>query len=248
MMSIALWAYISLWFGLAQYLKRLDVLDVAWGLGFVYVVVLCLLITGNYNFITILSLILTIVWGFRLSIYIAGRNLKRPEDFRYRMYRDKWKDNFALRAYFRLFLAQAAMILVVSTATIGTITSEQFIVPLASAGLVVWVLGIVYESISDRQLHNFIKRKKSKGAVLDKGLWRYSRHPNYFGEIIVWIGAGLVAASGGAWWGLIGTITITYLIIRVSGVSLVEKRFATNSKYRAYKAKTNMLLPLPPKR
>lgn len=246
-LAAATWIYFSLWFVISQHFKRLDLLDSAWGLGFVYVAVLTLFISNNFGFIPVLSTFFVSVWGVRLFWHITSRNIKKDEDARYKIYRGKWQKNFAMNAYFRLFMTQAVLLLVISLASVGAIIGDNFIAAFAGIGFLVWAFGIIFEAVSDWQLQQFITKRKTKDAIMDKGLWKYSRHPNYFGEIMVWAGAGLVALSAGNWWGLAGSVTIAFLIVKVSGVPLLEKKYAGNPNFDKYKQKTSVLIPLPPK-
>lgn len=246
-LAIALIVYMSLWFALGViYLKRIDAVDVAWGLGFIYVAVITLLIVSNFEPIQLLAVALVCLWGLRLSLHIGSRNIKKTEDSRYKIFRDKWKSNFQVNVYLRIFLLQAALILAISTSSVGVITATQEPTVLTAAGFLVWVFGLGFEAISDRQLRNFLKKKNS-GEIMKSGLWKYSRHPNYFGEITVWIGAGLVASSLGNYWGLIGPVVISILIVKISGIPPLEERYKDNPKYQQYKKRTSALVPLPPK-
>lgn len=247
-LNFAAWLYISLWFAFGQYLKRHDVLDSAWGLGFAYLALISLLTFANFEPIPLIATGLVCLWGIRLFAHITSRNIKKAEDSRYAEYRRKWQKNFALNAYLRLYLPQALLMLVICSSAIAVITAESFYEPVAYIGLAIWLFGIVFESIADAQLRTFLSSKPAKGSIMDRGLWRYSRHPNYFGEITVWTGAAIVALSASVWWGVIGAITITFLITKVSGIPLLEKRYANDKNYQKYAKATSVLIPLPPRR
>ena len=245
-LAFAMLIYMAAWFVFGfLYLKRLDSLDSAWGLGFVYLAVISLVIMDNYKIIPLLSLLLVSIWGIRLFVHITARNMKKQEDVRYAVYRKKFANNLNASVFTRLYLTQGALILLISTASVAAIISDDFIQPLAIAGLVVWTFGIFYEAVADLQLSRFIRLKT--GKIMTGGLWKYSRHPNYFGEITAWSGAGIVAASAGQYWGLIGPIVITYLLTRVSGIPLIEEKYKNDKSYQAYKKTTSVLIPLPPK-
>ncbi|MBI5357408.1 DUF1295 domain-containing protein, partial [Candidatus Saccharibacteria bacterium] len=220
--------------------------DVAWGLGFVYVALITLFISSNFGTVQNLATALTCIWGLRLAIHIGSRNVKKSEDARYQIFRDKWKDSFLPNIYVRIFLLQGALILAISTASVGVIASDEPASKTTYLGFLIWTFGIAFESISDWQLRSFLKKKKV-GEIMQSGLWRYSRHPNYFGEITVWVGAGLAAVSLGSHWGLIGPVVISFLILKISGIPPLEKRYKDNPKYQAYKKRTSSLFPLPPK-
>lgn len=242
---LAIFVYISAWYVYGfLFLKRIDSLDSAWGLGFVYIALITLFISNNFETIPLLSTLLVMIWGIRLSYHITKRNMKKTEDPRYGKYREKFKSNLNQFVYIKLFLPQATLVLLISFASIGAINGDNFS-SLAYAGLGIWIVGIIFEATADAQLKSFLSKKT--GKLMTSGLWRYSRHPNYFGEITSWFGAGIVAVSAGNYWGLIGTLTIYILITKVSGVPLLEKKYEKNSEYQKYKTKTSKLIPLPQK-
>lgn len=242
--------FMTLWFGLGQYAKRIDVIDAAWGLAFIYISGLALMLDGRFETFQWIVFGFVAVWGLRLFFHIAGRLQAKGEDPRYHAYRKKWGKAFSTNAFFRIFMVQAVLAVIVSAPAVAAIISPNGVtVWLAAVGFAVWGFGILFEAIADRQLAQFVSRKASRQPddIMSKGLWKYSRHPNYFGEITAWTGAGIVALSAGQWWGLIGPIVITYLILKVSGIPPLEKRFADNPKYKAYKQNTSVLIPRPPK-
>lgn len=244
--GLAVILYMTLWFFLARYAKRIDVIDLAWGLGFVYVAIFTLIFTGNYGWVQLLAALFVSVWGLRLASHIAIRLSKHGEDKRYVAFKEKWGTHIWAKAYVQMFLLQGLLLLLISSATIATLTSQSVVmVPLAIVGFIVWGFGITFEAVADYQLRAFLAR--NKGGIMEGGLWKYSRHPNYFGEITTWWGAGIVACSVGAWWGLLGGCVITFLLVKVSGIPTVEKPRANDPAYQAYKKRTSALLPLPPK-
>lgn len=243
---LAMLIYMTAWFVFGfLYLKRIDSVDSAWGLGFIYVAAIALITFENYNSFALISFGLVTAWGLRLFVHITLRNIKKSEDGRYAVYRQKYANNLNSLVYTKLFLTQGVLILIISSASIAAITADDFNPTFAYIGFAVWVFGILFESVADLQLNRFVKRKT--GKIMSSGLWRYSRHPNYFGEITAWTGAGLVAASAGQFWGLIGPAVIAYLIIKVSGLPPIERKYADNKDYQAYAAKTSALIPFPPK-
>jgi steroid 5-alpha reductase family enzyme len=136
------------------------------------------------------------------------------------------------------------LLLICSTAVLGITSDGQAVVALAVVGFVVWAAGIICESVADYQLRQFLKTKK-KDEIMQSGLWRYSRHPNYFGEILSWWGAALVGISLHRWWAVLGAAVITLLITKISGIPLLEKHYATNKVFQEYKKHTSILIPLP---
>ena len=248
--TAAVFLYMTLWFAMAFYVKRIDIIDCAWGLGFIYVALITLYIDGRFEPIQLLTVLFTAIWGIRLFVHILSRLVKKPEDKRYTAFRKKWGDNFWSKTYTNIFLVQGVLLLLISSATIATITSHHAPLLVVSViGFSIWTFGIVFEAISDYQLRQFVVRSKAEGTrgIMDKGLWRYSRHPNYFGEITTWLGAGIAALSVGAWWGLLGFVVITFLIVKVSGIPPIEKERAKDEAYQQYQKRTSVLVPLPPK-
>lgn len=242
--------YMSLWYGLARYSGRYDVVDSAWGLGFVLVAWVSLLLRGAHGGVQLISATLVSLWGFRLFAHIANRNWRKHEDdHRYQALRAKWGAKAAQKTFTNIFLLQGFLIIAVSTPMIAIAFSHQTANVGVYTGWAVWLLGIVFEAIADRQLAMFVKhRPKGSHAIMDHGLWRFSRHPNYFGEITTWWGAAIVAVSLGMWWGILGAVLITLLITKISGVPPLEKHYDGNIAYEAYRARTSILVPLPPKK
>ncbi|HSX15605.1 MAG TPA: DUF1295 domain-containing protein [Candidatus Saccharimonadales bacterium] len=242
--------YMTLWYGVALRAGRYDVVDSAWGLGFVLVAWLSLALRGNVGALQVVSAVLVSAWGIRLFLHIASRTLLRPaEDHRYQELRARWGKSEKRKAYTNIFLLQGFLIGVVSTPMVALAFAPSAIHPLAYAGWAVWLFGLAFEAVADRQLATFLAHRGGKlSAIMQSGLWRYSRHPNYFGEVTVWWGAALVAISTGAWWGILGAATITLLITKVSGIPPLEKHYAGNEAYETYRKHTSVLIPWPPRK
>ncbi len=242
---ILLVAYMTAWFLLARKRQRLDTVDSAWGGGFA-VAAWAVAIQAPSTPTFVIALLVTL-WSGRLTNHIANRSRKNSDDPRYVAMADKWKGNVWVRAYFALFLTQGLLIWAISLPIVMAAGNE--IVGLRwplTAGIVVWIIGFAIESISDKQLANYLSDKKNKGKVLDTGLWRYSRHPNYFGELTQWWGIGIIAIqSSFGWIGLLGPLLLTILIVFVSGIPPIEKRREGNAAYQEYKKRTSPLIPLP---
>ncbi|CAN5184714.1 DUF1295 domain-containing protein [soil metagenome] len=243
--ATALVVYMTICYAVAYRRKRLDTVDAAWGGGFV---VAAWLVAGyEPQLSTVLIAILVDIWAIRLTSHILARSAKRTDDDpRYTELARKWgKSNYWLRAYMSIFLLQGLLVLIVSLPTVFAAAEPiKYSNPIIIAGLTIWGIGFVVEAIGDRQLKQFISIKTNKGKVLDTGLWRYTRHPNYLGEIIQWYGIGVIACSASfGWIGLIGPIVLNVLIRFVSGVPPIEKRKKNDPSYAAYMKKTNALLP-----
>jgi steroid 5-alpha reductase family enzyme len=238
----------SVWSCLAVLKKRSDLADQAWGLGFVVIAVLALLSNQAYgSFLVILALVT--IWGFRLFWHIRRRHKKSEEDQRYQELVDKKKSRFR-EVYLKVFMLQGFFMLIVALPiiTAGYLNNGWLeFGAINGLGLIVWVTGFLFESIGDKQLGNFISKPENKGKIMTEGLWYYTRHPNYFGEITMWWGILLLAYPGeiaGPWLvAIAGPSLITYLIVFVSGIPLLEKRYLANEEYKKYAKSTSMLIP-----
>jgi len=238
------WVYMTIWYAISLVTKKSDVADIAWGMGFVLIVWLSFF-WGNTNFLTIVINCLVTLWGARLAWHIFMRNKGKDEDFRYQQWRREWK-NFYIRSYLQVFILQGILMLIIVIPVIAVnngVTNQIYL----GLGLLVWIVGFAFESIGDWQLKQFIRNNLNKGMVMDKGLWKYSRHPNYFGEIVMWWGIWVATLGNGGWWTIVGPATITYLIVFVSGVPLLENKMQKNKNYKEYIKRTSILIPWPPK-
>lgn len=238
------WAYMSIWYVISLITKRSDVADVAWGMGFVLIAWLSYF-WGSSNYLSIAINCLVTIWGTRLAWHIYLRNRNKVEDYRYQQWRNEWK-NFYIRSYLQIFVLQGILMLIIAIPVIAVNSGMANFVNVG-VGLMIWTVGFVFESVGDWQLKEFIKNKSNRGMVMDKGLWRYTRHPNYFGEVVMWWGIWVASLGNGSWWTIIGPITISYLIIFVSGIPLLENKMQKNKNYQEYMKRTSMFLPWPPK-
>lgn len=247
--SFTVWLYMSVLFIVSIIIKRNDIADVAWGIGFVVASLTGLIFNQNTSFPAVLVFGLVLLWGARLSLHIGRRNLKKSEDFRYKVKRDSWGRWFLIRSYFQIFILQGVLLLIiVSPALLISTYAHGGVTLLLSIATLIWVFGFVFEVIGDSQLAKFLKDQKNKGHVMQNGLWGYTRHPNYFGEVTLWWAIGIIAASYRyGLLGFIGPAVITYLILKVSGIPMLEEKNSNKPEYIAYKRKTSMFIPLPAK-
>jgi len=249
--AAAITAYMVVVWALSLPLKDASIADVFWGPGFAFVAIVAASFSPPSSRGTLL-VVLASVWGLRLALHIGTRwRKKKEEDRRYQAMRANWGDRFPVVSLFTVFLLQGALLWVVSLplqagAALG---AGRPLGLLDAAGVLVFTVGLAFEAVGDAQLSRFLADPASRGRVMETGLWRYTRHPNYFGDALVWWGIGLVGAATGAWWCLAGPALMTFLLVRVSGVSLLEKDIAGRRPgYAAYIRRTSPFLPLPPSR
>ncbi|MBX3284997.1 MAG: DUF1295 domain-containing protein [Actinobacteria bacterium] len=229
-----------------------SIVDIAWGPSFVAVATVSALVGQGASDRRILLLGLVAIWGVRLATYLAWRNLGHGEDYRYQAMRRHHGARFGLISLVVVFGLQGALVWVVSLPVqlAAGAAEPAELGPLAAAGVVLWLVGLVFEAVGDAQLARFKRDPASAGQVLDRGLWRYTRHPNYFGDFCVWWGIFLVAAEAApARWGIVGPVVMSVLLLRVSGVAMLEKTIASRRPgYVDYVQRTSTFIPRPPRR
>jgi len=250
MLALTLLGYMTLWFFISVIKKRNDVADIAWGLGFVLLAWLSYFISNDSNIRGLLTGILVSIWGLRLAWHIYTRNKGKKEDSRYLLWRKEWGKWFYLRSYAQVYLLQGILLfLIILPVLLVNKNAGQAFGFLDITGIAIWLIGFFFESVGDAQLAKFIKNPLNKGKIMQGGLWRYTRHPNYFGEVTQWWGIWLIVLSvPNGWFGIIGPVTITFLILFVSGVPLLEKKYTGRVDFEEYKKRTSIFIPLPPKK
>jgi len=242
-------AFVTTLFIISLILKRNDIADVAWGTG-IFIVALISYLSGTQSDFSLLLTTLAGLWGLRLTLRIFLRNRKKKEDFRYKKWREDWGSWFYVRSFFQVYLLQGLLMVVVgySFVHVNVYAGEHELGIISVIGLAIWLIGYFFEVVGDWQLDRFIKSKPPAGTILSSGLWKYTRHPNYFGEVTMWWGIWLmIAALPFSYVALISPLAITYLILKVSGIPMLEKSFAGNPAFEAYKKRTSAFFPLPPK-
>ncbi len=247
--AIIVFGYMTGLFVIALILRDNSIADIAWGLGFVIVAWATLAIVGSFYPRQILACSLVLIWGCRLSTRIFLRNRGKPEDPRYRKWREEWGRLFILRSYLQVFILQGVILLInISPVLIINTTSDGGLTILDLLGLLVWMTGFFFESVGDYQLDLFLKDPQNRGTIIDKGLWKYTRHPNYFGEITMWWGIFIIALSVPyGFLGFIGPLTITLMIVLVSGIPMTERLMEKTPGFEEYKRRTSILIPWFPK-
>lgn len=261
------WAFV-----IAVIKKNNGIADIAWPLGFVVVAAcscyfyhLKMTLTGSgmrpdIFFVTIITLV--VIWGLRLFVYLAIRNWSKPEDWRYAKWRQEWGDSAFIRSFLQVFMLQGLLLVVIASpiviSAIAATTNEYesfewYHYVLAGIGVFLWLIGFFFEAVGDYQLAQFKKDPANKGKIMKYGVWQYTRHPNYFGEASMWWGIFLlscVSAHGvvDILLRAIGPATITFLLLRVSGVTMLESKYKGNKEYEDYQKRTSAFIPLPAKK
>lgn len=236
--------------------RRNDLADIVWGPGFMVAATGAL--TAQYyqaqdlrlGAREIILLICVSLWSLRLFFYLGVRNLKKPEDSRYSNWRQQWGKTWVWRSYLQVFVLQGVIMLIIASPIIFAISqAPQEIDWMVYLGTAVWVGGFFFEVVGDAQLKTFKSHPANKGKIMDQGLWSWSRHPNYFGEVTQWWGIFLmVAFLEGGWMTILSPLAITFLILKVSGVPMLEELMKNRVGYEEYVRKTSRFIPLPPKR
>lgn len=248
--ALAVFIYMTFLFIMAMAKKDNSIADIGWGIGFILVAFLTLFLEPGFEIRHILVTGLVLIWGVRLAIHILMRNKGKREDFRYAKWRREWGKYFVIRSYLQVFLLQGLLMLIICYQIILVNSSEKpGINILDILGLMVWLFGFLFETVGDFQLLRFKRDKNNKGKIMKSGLWRCTRHPNYFGEATMWWGIFLIALSvPRGWTALISPALITFMLLRVSGVTMLEKKYKGNKEFEEYAKRTSPFIPWFPKK
>ncbi|MGQ0510174.1 MAG: DUF1295 domain-containing protein [Betaproteobacteria bacterium] len=226
--------------------RNAGLVDIFWSLFFLAAAAVYAVVADVFDGRAMLVLALAALWSLRLAGYLAARNWGAPEDHRYRAIRERNEPGFAWKSLYLVFGLQAVLAWIISAPLAAAIFSSQPVGPLDAAGAALVVFGLAFEVVGDAQLARFKADPRNAGRVMDRGLWRYTRHPNYFGEFCVWWGFWLVAAGAGAWWTVFSPVLMSVLLLRVSGVALLEKDIGQRRpEYANYVLRTNAFFPGP---
>ncbi|MCM2333281.1 MAG: DUF1295 domain-containing protein [Anaeromyxobacteraceae bacterium] len=231
-------------------LRNASIVDAFWGSAFVLAAWTAALAAPGGGARRALALALVSAWGLRLSLHLLRRNVGHGEDPRYAAMRRGHGPRFWWVSLFTVFLLQAALAWVISLPVQAAVVAPPSpLGPLDAMAVALWAVGVAFEAVGDWQLARFRRDPGSRGRVLDTGLWRYTRHPNYFGDACAWWGLGLLGVAAGAPWTLVSPALMTFLLLRVSGVALLEKDIAERRPgYRSYVARTSAFFPWFPRR
>lgn len=229
--------------------KDVSIVDSIWPLMFLASATVYASTTPEYSLRTQIILGLLLLWAVRLAAHLTWRNWGEPEDRRYQAIRAKYEPRFAVKSLGIIFVFQATLAWIIALPLWPALTIPTAISACDIAGFLLWITGMTFESVGDWQLARFKANPANKGKVMDRGLWRYTRHPNYFGECLIWWGFFLFALSSGAWWSILSPLLITWLLLKFSGVVMLEASIAERRPaYRDYIARTNAFVPGRPRK
>ncbi len=232
---LVIFIFMNLFYFVSLILKRKDIADFAWGIGFIVVSIFNLIASDNFQKTKIIITFLVFMWGIRLASYIYFRNKGKKDDFRYASFKN---------SYLSVFMLQGVLMFLVTLPVTLYNRFDGGVALISFIGLLIWILGFYFESVGDLQMYYFKKDSKNKGRIMNQGLWSYTRHPNYFGEITQWWGIWILTIGSTYWYlGLIGPLTITYLILKVSGIPMLVKKYEGNKEFEKYKSKTSAFFP-----
>lgn len=241
--------FMSVMFIVATIKRDNSLVDIGWGWGFIIIYL--------YNYIQIdepslrqsIITALIIIWGLRLSLYIYYRNRGKKEDFRYAKWRKQWGKLWLIRSFLQVFILQGIILFLIAYPVFFLHNNSKNILFLDIMGIILWVIGFTIEAVSDWQKNIFKKDDKNKRKILKTGLWKYSRHPNYFGEVLVWWAIFILILNYDyGWLAVFSPITITCLILFISGIPLLEEKHKNNKEYQEYARKTSIFIPWIPKK
>jgi steroid 5-alpha reductase family enzyme len=242
---LSVFIYMLSFYLFAQIIKDNSIVDIGWGMGFVVLTSVLLLYTEKFSWHHLLLFFIILSWGARLSIHILIRNLGKPEDFRYANWRKSWGKKAPIMAFFKVFMLQGLVMLVVSLPIIFAFSSNHSEPSaLNITGYIVFGFGFIFEAIADYQLSAFKKNKENKGKIITHGLWSISRHPNYFGEALLWWGIYLSSVgSGYEYISIISPILMSLLLRFGSGVPMLEEKYRQKPEFKEYAKNTAVFIP-----
>lgn len=255
--ALALSILIHVAFIVGTTLKNNGVMDSFYPIGFIVLAWTSFLLIGEFNLHNIIITILVTIWGVRLAIHVTNRNWGKPEDKRYRKMRERFGDHVVLKSYVKIYLFQGLLIFLIGFSVLFINISPQPSLDFINwptftmiIGLFIWCSGFYFEAVGDYQLAHFLKQPENQGKIMDDGLWKYTQHPNYFGEVTQWWGIWGIATGVNYPWGFLmvfSPIILNYMIIKISGVKLLNKRFEGDDEYAEYKKRTSSFIPWFPK-
>lgn len=243
----ALFLWMTGWYWVARFLGRTDIVDMVWWLSY-GLIALILFIVFSPSWLAIFPLVFVIVWSVRLVIHILHRLNNHSEDSRYAAFRVSWWQYFYLKSYLFIFLLQWLFIAIISLPLLFLFTKDSVLTPQYSIGAVLWIVWFLCEYLADRQMNIFRANTENIWKIIQTWLWKYSRHPNYFGELLMWWSLWLMSfnsVESFIW--ILSPLLLTYLIVFVTGIPLLEKALTKRQWFETYKKTTNILIPGPRK-
>ncbi len=256
-----LFGYIFIAFIVGTIKKNNGIMDIFYGPGFFVVALTSLIfyfiLNNEINIRQIIITLLVFIWSVRLATYVFIRNRGKPEDYRYKAMRERWGTNVILKSLTKIYVFQGIVIFIVAFpvwfTNISTNPSIDNLLDFYGItlwlGVIIWIIGFLFETFGDYQLYKFKQDPNNKGKILDRGLWKYSQHPNYFGEVTQWWGIYVITiAVPFGFISIVGPVFITYMIIKVSGIRLLDKHYEGDDEYTNYKKKTRLFFPWFPKK
>lgn len=246
--ALTVFLFMNLMFLLALRLKDNSIVDIGWGIGFILIAGLGFWRHAD-GVVPLAVLVMTTLWGARLAGYIYLRSRGKGEDFRYAKWREQWGNSVVWRSYLQVFMLQGIIMLLVASPLFSVFSCGGDEVNwMMVVGIILWAVGFLFEAVSDGQMMRFKSDPANKGRIMQNGLWRYSRHPNYFGEALLWWGIGLAGFSTELWYlSFAGPGLLTFLLLRVSGVAMLERKYVGNPDYQSYVETTRSFIPWFPK-
>jgi steroid 5-alpha reductase family enzyme len=242
LMGFVTWLY-------SLYRNDVSIVDSLWSLMFLAGAIVYLMFADTVTERNILLMFLISLWAIRLSVFLTIRNWGKDEDRRYQEIRANNEPNFRIKSLYIIFGLQASLAWIISIPLLFALSADTDFGVIELVASVVWLIGFLFETVADYQLYSFKSDSDNRGKVLNTGLWAYSRHPNYFGEFLIWWAYFLFAMSSGAWWTIFAPLLMTVLLLKVSGVSLMEKGITERrADYRRYIESTNAFIPGKPHR
>lgn len=247
--AAVVFAVMTTTFAVALAIRDNSVVDIVYGLAFVLSCWIAMLFYGMGHPRPFLLLSLLTIWGLRLAVHLIYRKQGKEEDFRYRLWREAWGSSFVWRSFLQIFMLQGAVILIVSLPVLMSIESPGDPLGILDfLGALIWLIGFAFETAGDWQLMQFTKNPANKGRIIQSGLWRYTRHPNYFGEATLWWGMFLIALGiPYGWVAIVSPLLIDFLLLKVSGIPMLEAKYEGHAEFDLYRQRTNAFFPWIPK-
>ncbi len=240
---ISVLIFVNIFFLLAVVRKNFSIIDIGWGLGFILIASVSFLKFAP-TMKNAVMLMVVLAWGTRLALYIFLRSRGKPEDHRYAKFREEWRPHPNLHAYFKVFIFQGILMMIVTLpVSVGMSLEKIHMSALNIFGAIVWMTGFTLEIISDNYLNWWKTLPTNKGKICTSGPWTLCRFPNYFGEVLSWYGVYLIAFEPSIWWTIVGPMTINFMIVKVTGVPLLEAHYKNRPEYAQYASQVPRFIP-----